>query len=116
MVRDSGAKILFLDTAVSDVLSSLPNPAPVARVALDNSKAALAFDTWLLSDRTAPERIDVAPGWTFNIIYSSGTTGGPKGIAQPLGWRWRQMIPQDPPGYGPNAISLVSTGLSPIRH
>jgi acyl-CoA synthetase (AMP-forming)/AMP-acid ligase II len=53
MLRDSGAKILFLDAAVSDVLSSLPNPAPVARVALDNSKAALAFDTWLLSDRTA---------------------------------------------------------------
>jgi long-chain acyl-CoA synthetase len=111
MLRDSGAKILFLDAAVSSLLSSLPDPATVSRVALDSSDAGAGFDNWLLPNRTTPRRIDVAPSSTFNIIYSSGTTGVPKGIAQPHALRWLQMIPENPPGYGPDAISLVSTGL-----
>jgi long-chain acyl-CoA synthetase len=111
MLRDCGAKILFLDAGVSDLLASLPQPASLSRVALDSSDAAIRFADWLLPEGSVPEGVDIAPGWTFNIIYSSGTTGAPKGIAQPHELRWRQMIPENPPGYGPDAISLVSTGL-----
>ncbi|MET4491247.1 class I adenylate-forming enzyme family protein [Bradyrhizobium sp. LA7.1] len=111
MLRDSGAKILFLDAAVADLLAVLSDPAPIPRVALDGSDVAEPFACWLLPEGSVPEAVEIAPDWAFNIIYSSGTTGTPKGIVQPHALRWRQMNPQDPPGYGPNAISLVSTGL-----
>ncbi|OKO87601.1 4-coumarate--CoA ligase [Bradyrhizobium sp. NAS80.1] len=111
MMRDSAARILFLDAAVSALLSSLSNPVPIPRVALDGSDAGEPFSRWLLSEGSMPDAAEIAPNWGFNIIYSSGTTGTPKGIVQPHSLRWRQMNPQDPPGYSPHAITLVSTGL-----
>ena len=111
MLRDSGAKILFLDAAVANLLSSLQDPAPIPRVALDGSNVAEPFDAWLRPEGSVPDPVRIAPDWGFNIIYSSGTTGTPKGIVQPHSLRWRQMNPQDPPGYSPHAITLVSTGL-----
>ncbi|QQO24586.1 acyl--CoA ligase [Bradyrhizobium diazoefficiens] len=111
MLRDCGAKVLFLDAAASALLSNLLDSAPLSRVALDCSDVAEGFTEWLLPDGSVPKEVAIAPTWTFNIIYSSGTTGVPKGIVQPHALRWRQMNPQHPPGYGPDAISLVSTGL-----
>jgi long-chain acyl-CoA synthetase len=111
MVRDSGSKILFLEAGVSALLSSLSEPAPIPRVALDDSSVAEPFSRWLAPEGSVPEAVEIAPNWGFNIIYSSGTTGSPKGIVQPHSYRWRQMNPQDPPGYGSHAITLVSTGL-----
>ena len=112
MLRDSGAKILFLDAAASNLLSSLQDPAPLSRVALDNSDAAVPFANWLLPERSVPERIDVAPSWTFNVIYSSGTTGAPKGIAQPHELRWRQIDSGESPWLRPGSHQLGIDGTS----
>jgi len=111
MLRDSGAKILFLDAATSSHLSSLTDPVPIPRVALDGSDIAESFEEWLLPEGSVPDVVEVSPDWGFNIIYSSGTTGVPKGIIQPHSLRWGQMNPADPPGYSPLAVTLVSTGL-----
>ena len=54
-------------------------------------------------------RID--PAWPFNIIYSSGTTGTPKGIVQPHGCAGPTCGAARSRGYGPDAVTLLATPL-----
>src|SRR5688500_15650460 len=56
MVADSGAKLFFSDFE--------------------------RFETWLAARGARPAPAEVRPESPFNIIYSSGTTGAPKGIVQ----------------------------------
>ena len=58
----------------------------------------------------APRAVAIQPDWPFNIIYSSGTTGTPKGIVQPHGMRWIQATRLDY-GYEPQCVSLMATPL-----
>src|SRR3546814_4863596 len=53
-----------------------------------------------------PEQDDV-----FNIIYSSGTTGAPKGILHSHGMRWRQVTYGATLYFGVNSRALASTPL-----
>jgi acyl-CoA synthetase (AMP-forming)/AMP-acid ligase II len=52
-----------------------------------------------------------APDWAFNVIYSSGTTGVPKGIVQSWAMRWAHVRRAITNGYGPDAVSLCATPL-----
>lgn len=47
----------------------------------------------------------------FNVIYSSGTTGVPKGIVQSWGMRWNHLKRAVSNGYGPQSVSICSTPL-----
>jgi acyl-CoA synthetase (AMP-forming)/AMP-acid ligase II len=109
MLRDCAPKILFMDASAAalmgDAASSFPN-----RVALDDSDFGRSFSEWTRADaKPAPVAID--PDWIFNIIYSSGTTGTPKGIVHSHGMRWRQYGQLEPLGYGPDAVTILSTPL-----
>jgi acyl-CoA synthetase (AMP-forming)/AMP-acid ligase II len=53
----------------------------------------------------------IDPQWPFNIIYSSGTTGAPKGIVQPHAMRTPFAPATEPFGYGEHAVAIISTGL-----
>ena len=108
MAQDCGARWLFLDAAVGEALAPVAARLPQARVALDGSHAGAAFDGWLAAPGERPRPVPVGPDDAFNIIYSSGTTGKPKGIVQPHALRWSQVRRI---AYTPDAVTMISTPL-----
>jgi acyl-CoA synthetase (AMP-forming)/AMP-acid ligase II len=111
MFKDSGAMHLFVDAA---------KLADLEGVALGNVKIVMlenaVGDHPALADWMAEEgaRFDASPPAAtdpFNIIYSSGTTGTPKGIIHSHGMRWHQMAGGFKSIYNRDTRSLVSTPL-----
>ncbi len=112
MIADSDAKFLFVDAAVGEALAAVRDRISASWVMLDGSGAAPALDAWLESaGGRSPAPVTIDPEWAFNIIYSSGTTGTPKGIVQPHLMRTPYAAADDPFGYGPDAVAIISTGL-----
>ncbi len=71
---------------------------------------AIPWSAWLMPPGVRPVPVPVQPSDGFNLIYSSGTTGTPKGIVQPHSMRWAQ-INRGVYGYGPDAVTLLATPL-----
>ena len=109
MIADSGARVGFVDDAAARTLG--PSGARQVRVSLDGSGAGRPLADWLVPAGTRPAPVDVRPDWPFNIIYSSGTTGTPKGIVQSHAMRWQHVCMGDVFGYGPQCVTLLSTPL-----
>lgn len=105
MVRDSGARFFFTDASVP----SFPTAAP--RIRMDLEAGDDSLPAWLGPASASPQPVQVQPEWAFNIIYSSGTTGTPKGIVQPHAMRWAHVARGENYGWGPDAITLVATSL-----
>ena len=70
--------------------SSAPSKQ-LRRVALDGSSAGQPLSGWLAPAGARPSQVAIDPDGIFNIIYSSGTTGEPKGIVHSHRMRWRQI-------------------------
>ncbi len=101
MIADSGAGVVFLD---SDAAATLDDRAVAARrVMLE------AVDAWI-AGAGAPSPVAIGPDDPFNIIYSSGTTGTPKGIVQPHAMRWAHIARNSGAGFG-DAVTMVATPL-----
>ena len=109
MVRDAQAKRLFADDAAAALLPALEGAAPLTP--LDDSLPGTGLADWLVPAGTKPAPVTLQPQWPFNIIYSSGTTGTPKGIVQPHGMRWAHVQRGATYGYGPDTVTLLSTPL-----
>ena len=130
MLADAGARWLFIDAVATPLLAG--HEAAVRCIALEveespqdaaaccaTSPASLvSFEAWLAG---SPGRVDpdavamptpvaIQPQWPFNIIYSSGTTGTPKGIVQPHTMRWTQANRLNF-HYEPGSVALIATPL-----
>lgn len=82
MIADSGAALVFVD---GESAASLPDIS--AKVILLDQLAH-----WTQGVDSAPAPVEIRPDDIFNIIYSSGTTGRPKGIIHTHGLRWNQIV------------------------
>ena len=88
-IRDSGAVALVVDERFADTVAQLPpiahtiyagcGPCPVGMLRLGESHAAHAFDE--------PDAEDLA-----GLFYTSGTTGGPKGVMLTHRNLWANMM------------------------
>ena len=96
MARDSGAHHLFIDAEKSAELGDRVLPE-LEHVALEK------IDDWMTPAATTAPEHSPGPKDDFNIIYSSGTTGTPKGIVHSHQMRWRQ--------FAATAASFVEKGM-----
>lgn len=111
MIADCGARFLFLDRTMAAHLASVRTKIAATVVMLDGSAGEQALEAWLAPDGSLPAAVTIDPHAPFNIIYSSGTTGTPKGIVQPHLMRTPPEPAGTPFGYGSDAVAIISTGL-----
>lgn len=100
MIADCAAQRIFVDAGSRGLL--LGDPASVIDV--EN------LEGWLVPDGEKPAHVNVCPADSFSIIYSSGTTGTPKGIVQSHAMRWRQIEPYRQLGIA-DGIMMVATPI-----
>ncbi len=103
MIPDCGAPIVFLDADQAAILAQQPLPAK--RIVF-----GAAFADWLAAADARPAPVAIAPDDAFNIIYSSGTTGTPKGIVQSHAMRWAHIARNAAAGFD-EAVTMIATPL-----
>lgn len=108
MLGDAQPRLVFVDAAAPALVQAA---AQLPCVALEPGAPGQGWDDWLAPAGSQPQPVAVQPGDAFNIIYSSGTTGVPKGIVQSHGMRWAHVRRGAQYGYGPDGRTLLSTPL-----
>ncbi|CAN5721135.1 class I adenylate-forming enzyme family protein [soil metagenome] len=112
MLSDAGARLFFIDDSVKALADAVPDGSlPLERIALDDGGTGQSFSAWLGRTDATPAPADIGPASAFNIIYSSGTTGEPKGIVQSHGMRWAHVQRGRFSGYGAGSVTVLSTPL-----
>ena len=102
MIADCGAPIVLLDDAAVAALAGQTLAARMVPFA--------DFDDWLATPGDPTPAVRITPDDPFNIIYSSGTTGTPKGIVQSHAMRWAHIAANAGAGFG-DAVTMIATPL-----
>jgi acyl-CoA synthetase (AMP-forming)/AMP-acid ligase II len=102
--------LLFVDGEVAAGLAGSIDPQ-IKIVGLDAAAPHRPFEDWIAPPGARPDPVDIDPETTFNIIYSSGTTGTPKGIVHTHQMRWSAIGGMGAFDGSPSIVSLVSTPL-----
>jgi acyl-CoA synthetase (AMP-forming)/AMP-acid ligase II len=116
MVNNSDAKVFFVSQSYKDLIDPITDQLTGL---MDGGRIAIDFeeDGWVdyasLVD-AQPDvnpKVNIGPDLGFNIIYSSGTTGVPKGILHRRSMRFQEYPNGVLGGYGPTSVTVVSTPL-----
>ena len=105
MAQNCDPALLFASARQKEVAGRLGPPV----VDLDALESWLDTDTPGLAEIAQPE--PVGPDDLFDMIYSSGTTGMPKGILHDHRFRSRQIMRMANYGLNGDAVCLMSTPL-----
>jgi len=117
LLSDSGSKILFAGADVSDLAQSAVTNVDCLR---PDGRISCGFDAdswqnftlWCDGSAESEPLVRYDLGDEFNIIYSSGTTGEPKGIVQThrarQHWSYSNALELR---FTPSSISLATTSL-----
>ncbi|MEX0279758.1 MAG: class I adenylate-forming enzyme family protein [Arenibacterium sp.] len=112
MVADCGARILFLSDAYRDLAEPFLPSFKGLKVAIDFEAPEFTdYGAMLAAADASDPMVPVTLDDPVNLIYSSGTTGTPKGILHSHAMRTAQMERVSPNGYDDNARTLISTPL-----
>ncbi|MGI4779814.1 MAG: class I adenylate-forming enzyme family protein [Janthinobacterium lividum] len=109
MLADADARCVFVDASADGLLPT--GEAAPRCIALDDTAAGQRFADWLAPEGAQPQPVEISPEDPFNVIYSSGTTGTPKGIVQSHGMRWAHIQRGFAYDYGPRSVTLLATPL-----
>lgn len=112
MLADCGAQAIFVAAQYLDLVDGFVGDMDLTRYALDFEHPQFLDYRTALSDASDTDpMIPVEMSDPINLIYSSGTTGTPKGILHNHWMRAAQMDRVTPNGYDDNARTLLSTPL-----
>ena len=112
MLEDCRAKALFVAEPYLSLVADFAQDLPLERFAIDFERDGyVPLAPALAKASDADPMIPIEMSDAFNLIYSSGTTGTPKGILHNHWMRASQMDRVTPNGYDDNARTLLSTPL-----
>jgi len=116
MVEDADSRVFFLGSGMRELAAPFADRIegllPNGRIAFDfTAPGWQSFEAWMKAGKDASPGVPVGPEDAFNLIYSSGTTGVPKGILHNHALRWFLIKRWENMGFAPDTISIVSTPL-----
>jgi long-chain acyl-CoA synthetase len=111
MLANSEARVLFVDAGGHAPAAADHAAERLRVVSFDPALRHTSFNDWLTPSGSRPAPVEADPDRVFNIIYSSGTTGTPKGLVHTHGLRWVHICRGTRENYRPDAVTLLSTPL-----